>query len=439
MEKPIKTVLIISYTMIPYAPQWGGCQRMYFLAEYLQNQGFFVNVLHSKEKYRDFGMPINFHPIPVGPGFLPNYLYESTSVSKGGLWESTINNLMFIIEKLKIPSIENFIFNENTPGLGIIGYLFTRVARNCVKKTLKEHSIKYVIISAPPFSLFGFAPFIKKHFPDIRVIFDYRDPWNAIDSPYISTLKEKKYLKYADKVVFLNDRMLVDSIQKYDLPESKCETVLNGYSKKDWEEAEKLFLNSTRSEIPVKNRMVISYIGSGNFSKWGIRTISTFFDAFEIFQKNKKVLLRFVGIPTSQESEEIKQRFHRNIEIIPAVSLQTSLNYMLNSDVQLLIHTQDATAKYVLTGKLFDYIRSGKVIFGIGSQKDTYFLDWIEKYSLGLGCLNQSTEILKNLEILYNHWENGTLNQLRQDVGLNIEEFSRDMQNAKYLKIFSEL
>jgi len=384
-------------------------------------------------------MPINFHPIPLGPGFLPDYLYKSTSVSKGRLLQSTINNFKFIMEKLKILSFENYIFNENTLGLGIIGYLFTRIARNCILKTIQEQTINYVIISAPPFSLFGLAPFIKRHFPDIRIILDYRDPWNTMYSPYISTFLEKKYLKYADKVVFLNDRMLVDSIQRYGLPESKCETVLNGYSKQDWEQVEEHFLNTSQHVIQQNNRMVISYIGSGNFSKGGIRSISEFFDAFEIFQKNKKVLLRFVGPPTPQESEEIKQRFHNKIEIIPAVSLQTSLNYMLNSDVQLLIHTQDATAKYVLTGKLFDYIRSGKVIFGIGSQKETYFLDLIEKYTLGLGCLNQSTEILKNLEILYDHWSRGTLNQLRQNVGLNIEEYSRDSQNAKYLKIFNEL
>jgi hypothetical protein len=438
MQKKIKSVLIISYSMTPYTPNWGGCQRMYFLAEYLQNQGFDVNVIFSKEQYRDFGMPVNFHPIPIGPGFLPSNLYGSISVSKGKILQSAIDNIMLLIKKINIPSLENFIFNESIPGMGSIGFLFKRISRNCIVKTIKERSINYVIISAPPFSLFGLAPIIKKYFPDLQIIFDYRDPWNMIQAPLISTLMEKKYLKHADKVVFLNDRMLRNCVQKCSLPECKCETVLNGYSKNDWDEVQKNSLNFHQNDLLENDRMVISHIGNGNFDKGGIRNFSTFFDAIEIFQKNKKILIRFVGIPTSNECKEIKKRFQNNIEIIPPVSLQTSLYFMLKSDIQLLIHTQDTTAKYVLTGKLFDYIRSGKVIFGIGSDKDTYFMDLIEKYELGLRCLNQSTEILKNLEILYDNWENGTLNHLRQDAGLNIEDFSRDAQNFKYLKILKE-
>lgn len=408
---------------------------MYFLAEYLQNKGFELNVVHSKGKfYGDFGMPVKFHRIPIGKNSPTDTSHGSSSNPENRIQQITIKNAKFFLQKSNLSFFENLIFNDPNPWMGIIGYLFVRNARNAILKTIKDRAIKFVIISGPPFLLFSIAPVIKKHFPDVKIIFDYRDPWNTMRSPYVSTLLEKKYLRFADRFVFLNDRMLKDSVLKYGLPETRCETVLNGYSIKDWNEVQEEFLDSPRNTMPANNRMVILCIGSGNFGVGGIRDIATFFDSFEIFQKNKKILLRFVGITPSKESEEVKQRFSSNIEIISAVSLHTSFKYMLDSDILILIHTKEETAKYVLTGKLFDYIRSGKVIFGIG-KKDTYFLDFIALYKLGLVCDNQSVEILRNLELLYKHWEEGTLNQIRQNVGLNIEDYSRDGQNAKYLKI----
>jgi glycosyltransferase involved in cell wall biosynthesis len=440
MENIPESVLIITFDMIPYSPSWGACQRIYFLAEYLENKGVDVTVVHATgNNFGDFEMPVHFHRIPVGGNSSTNGISQSESGSKSRLLQSAMRSIKFLLKKSHISFFENLIFNDPTPWKGIIGYLFARNARSAILKAIKERSISIVIISGPPFSLFSLAPIIKRKFPDVKIIFDYRDPWNADSSPRISTLLEKKYLKYPDKVVFLNDRMLSDCLQRYGLPESKCDTVLNGYSKKDWDVVEKQFLESPQQPIPKNSRMVISFIGSANFSKGGIADFSTFFDAFQIFQKNRTILLRFIGISPSEETEKIKQRFNNNIEIIPAVSLQNSYKYMLSSDVLLLLHTQKTMAKYVMTGKMFDYIRSGKVICGMGSEKETYFLDFIAKYKLGLGCINQPTDIQKTLEILYYHWENGTLDQVRQNVGLNIEDYSRDEQNFKYLKILENL
>lgn len=93
----------------------------------------------------------------------------------------------------------------------------------------------------------------------------------------------------------------------------------------------------------------------------------------------------------------------------------------------------------LLSGKFFDYIRSGKVILGIASTRDTYFLEFIQKYHLGVTCLSDPLEIIKCLELLYEKWMNEALEELRPDEGLDIKTFSRDVQNCKYLTLLEEL
>jgi glycosyltransferase involved in cell wall biosynthesis len=442
MEKPIKSILIITYDMVPYSPRWGGCQRTYFLAEYLQNQGYDVNVIHSTEKYYGyFGTSPNFRQIPIGQNFIPIFPNEKTSGQKNKIFPFVINGIKFFLNKFNIGSLDKFFFNDANQWMGMLGYFFARNARSTIIKTIKEHNIEYVIISGPPFSLFYLAPLIKNSFPDVKVIFDYRDLWNTLQSTQISTFMERKYLKSADKVVFLNDRMKIDTLKKYNLSENKCETVLNGYSDKDWKQVEKELLESKSNALPENDKLIISYIGTFSFSNKENLNFLIFLNSFNKFKKNKNVLLVFVGAESPQTIERIKNKYpdcFENIKIIPIVNYQESLKFMLNSDILLVLHTGKIMSKYMLTGKLFDYIRSRKVIFGIGSTQDAYFLNIIEKFKLGLICLNQPDEILKKLEILYENWEQGTLSQLRQDEGLNINNFSRESQNMRYLKLLQD-
>ena len=67
MQISEKSVMIVATDMIPYTISWGGCQRMYFLADYLQEHGFNVHVVHAKksEIYDDYGHKIRFQSISI--------------------------------------------------------------------------------------------------------------------------------------------------------------------------------------------------------------------------------------------------------------------------------------------------------------------------------------------------------------------------------------
>ena len=110
---------------------------------------------------------------------------------------------------------------------------------------------------------------------------------------------------------------------------------------------------------------------------------------------------------------------------------------MLESDVLFLNYTDERRGRYV-NRKIFDYIRSGKDYLGTASSEH-YFVELIQKYHLGVGCLNQPEQISECLEMLYDKWMNGSLGELRKDDGLRIDELSREFQNGKYLQLLENL
>ena len=121
----------------------------------------------------------------------------------------------------------------------------------------------------------------------MNVILDYRDPWNTPYLSYrISSLIEENALKYADKVVFLNNRMLHDISLKYNLPEEKCAVVLNGYSKQDWDEVYEDVAVAGR-DSPPSDRMIIAYIGGTSFKRGDIETFLRFWKHLKQFMRIK--------------------------------------------------------------------------------------------------------------------------------------------------------
>ena len=61
----------------------------------------------------------------------------------------------------------------------------------------------------------------------------------------------------------------------------------------------------------------------------------------------------------------------------------------------------------------------------------------MREHYLGLASLAEQADILHCLETMYRNWEKGTITELRKDVNLDLEMYSREFQNAKYLKILN--
>ena len=154
-----KNILLITGQFIPYTKSIGGVIRIYSFLQSLKkkhniyllaNAGNYNGYLGLSKKNLDF---INI-----------TYLKKKNKLVKLDLFK----DLVFKI-------IKNFFY------LVSIDRTFTSTSRY-FQETLKiivSKKIDYIIISGPPFSLFFLIKKIKKNFPYIKIIVDYRDGWTG--------------------------------------------------------------------------------------------------------------------------------------------------------------------------------------------------------------------------------------------------------------------
>lgn len=426
-----KKILIITYDMIPHSSTWGAAQRMYFLASHLTKKNHDVTIFHVKNQHFGyFGHELSFKAYPVTiPNQLTFFPFKKESFNDA-IIHFISSRFVYLSEKSKNFLLKT-IFNEPNPIQGYFGLLVSINIKLNLFSLIKKEKFDVIIISSPPFSLFILANLIKSHFPFIKVILDYRDPWNIKGLSPISSLFEKRALRAADRIVFVNNRIRVDTCRKFHVSPTKTNVILNGFSEQDWRTVKP-------SSVPAKE-MIISYIGSVSLKKTGYRSIYLFLDTFFKFTKSHPSHLKIVGHPVNDDAVTLMAEYSPVITVIPPVSHVESLSMMLESDVLLISDADPRWGKYILTGKFFDYIRSGKVIMGIGANEDTYFLELINQCKLGIGCISAESEIMSALEFLFSNWEKGTLNSLRKNDPAEIRKFSRELQNERYIEIVEKI
>jgi glycosyltransferase involved in cell wall biosynthesis len=415
--------------MIPYTNNWGGCQRMYFLSESLIGKGYKVWIMSSR--YTDnknyYGQSINFEQILIDHPLNYNKSHSietSTSAKK---------NIFYYLKKIAkniIHKIDRALFNEPNPGMGILSYMWAQYALEQLKNTITINDIDKIIISGPPFTLFLLAQKLKRSFKSMKIIVDYRDPWNLWNNRrFPSLFFEKKYLKYADLVTVTTDT-LKEGLEKI-LRVKNCEIIYNGFSNSIWSNIKPKMIKST-------DKIIVSYIGSIDFQKGSYRDTTVFFNAYKKFVNKRFLEIRFVGITESEVLAELRSNFPEII-FTKKVSVSKALEAMLESDYLLNIHTaNDDSSKYLMGGKIFDYLRSNKRIISINDSKS--FEHRLLEGKNAILCRNDETEILEVLNQIVNEkyrssndiTTSGFLNE-------NIGFFSRENQNLQYIKLIEEL
>lgn len=446
-----RKVAIITYSMIPYAAAWGSCQRMYYLANSLLDDDYEVTVFSAFSNQNEFfGKLVRFNSIsiPIQNSILKYFVY-SKKANKQSNEKSYIdtNKGIFIISKIRnmikhcefvffiLTSIDKYLFNEPSYLMALVTHSWCKSAKEQIINYLKKNGIMTVVISVPPFGIFSIAKFLKSAIPGINIIFDYRDPWNLWQKKsYYAKHLEKIYLKYADFIIFTNENLANDMIKEFGINQKNVGVVANGYSEKSWEGIE--------NKICIYNdKMVITYAGAVDISpvsKFGYRDVTELLSAFEkVLNLKCKVKLVFVGAinPDSDYAKELKAKFKDNIHILGSVNNSVANQMMVQSDILLLLHTtSDNSSKYLVSGKLYDYIKAGKYIVSIGAP-DGLHANIISKYNIGMVCKNNADELFKALIEIYRKWEEKSINVNIID----IETFSREYQNRIYMGIIDSL
>ncbi len=429
MTAPGPHILILCPSMWPEMRSWGETQRMYYLSNFLSDHGWRVSTISpgfenaSGIEDRAKKYTPHFFGSCLNPEDCVKRLPGQTGENRPGGWTRRI------VSATLTPFVKWF-YNEPDCYEGLSKGLWIRRYRNRILQWIAENRVDIVLISAPAFALFRIGKLVKKNFPFLPIIFDYRDPWHLWNLHRdFAYRKERNYLKYADGIVGFSRAFTEEMIAAFRLPEETCTTIYNGYSEADWtafEAGADVVPAFLREKQPLKLRLTftgnISLDDSpGNFRNPAelIRTIRRF----------PEIECYFIGVqgPEAGTAEG-------NIHYIGKVSQAESFACMKNSDVLLSIHLDgaDCSGKYLISGKFFDYIRSGRVIWHIGSP-DSLMSRWIADYGLGVFCENEPNALCSMLENLTASWRQGNLSSLRNCSPNSISGFSREYQNTRYL------
>lgn len=414
-----KKLLIICPSMWPQVNTWGETQRMYYLANSLSQSGWEVYTLSPAYQPSGQSRPCHYKYFFLGNAARTPSPDRKANQKKPGISENIHNiTVNFLIAFL------NLFYNEPNCVEGIKKHLWMRRHKQEVLDLIHTNGITRVLISIPSFSLMSLGSFIRRNLPDTVLIYDYRDPWFLWNRrrgvPYY---KEKKALSCADLVIGFSDIFSRDMASEFKLPADKIRTVYNGYSETDWQAFEQ-----SSASVPASGYPVLRLVFTGNIAisnkKGNFRNLNLLIEAVKHYPE---VELYLIGVNDSHAGTTDK-----NVHFIGNVSQKESFRHMKNGDVMLSIHdTKDCSGRYLISGKFYDYMRSGKVMWHIGSS-DSLMSEWIRKFHLGISCPNDQASITTILQQLLKCWKESKLDSLRTCSPDSIKKFSREYQNANY-------
>ena len=237
-----------------------------------------------------------------------------------------------------------------------------------LKKYLKENpDIEVIISSGPPHSCHMIALGLKKKFPQLKWVADFRDPWTEID--FYQELRmggradakhkrlEREVLQTADMVISIGNDC-ADGLAR--IGGRKVEVVTNGFIFPDLDPSRKL-----------DEEFTIAHFGSMSFP----RNPEVLWQALgELVKTNPeladKLKVRLVGPVDAQVFDRIeKSGLTTFVEHISYVNHADSIRQQQETQILLLVANKTPNVKGILTGKFFEYLGAERPVLAIGEKE----------------------------------------------------------------------
>ncbi len=292
------------------------------------------------------------------------------------------------------------------------------------KRVKNEKPWDIVISSLGPYTVHGIAQKMKKNGLTKRWIADYRDLWNEnhvygglFPFTIIEKFLEKHWLKHADTITTVSEG-LKKSLQKisFNIPVS---VIMNGFNPNLIDDA----------PINIKqDKFQIIYTGTIYEQK---RDPTPLFIAINELLEEKSLNrdsleILFFG-KQSKSIENLKEHFSLMgvVRQMGEVNQIKSFTVQKSADALLFLEAPGKKHNGVLTGKLFEYLYSGKPIIGIGIDAKSASGNIIEGTNSGVVCGVDSEKIKSMILSLINKSY-----QKKQNRNL-IMEYTRENQAKK--------
>ncbi len=239
-------------------------------------------------------------------------------------------------------------------------------------KLIESEHIDAVVTTSPPHSTQLIGLKLKRKYPNIKWIADLRDPWTDIyfnkDLYQTSLAKwynarlERKVLETADEIITVSGECVRNFQSKTSKP-LPIHLIPNGYDEVDFETLSQNKGQGTRDTASPHHRITISYIGSLAPQY----ETETFVNALKLLSPDvqSKIHLQFVGGTIPSKLQESLSTVHCPLSTVHYVPHSEAIEYMCSSDLLLLLLPNQAENKGIITGKLFEYMASGKPVLAI--------------------------------------------------------------------------
>ncbi len=264
------------------------------------------------------------------------------------------------------------------------------------RKIIAENpDISFVITSGRPFIQFKYCWLLKREFPGISWVGDYRDAWNSSLTVKKSANRwvqhlferklEKKWTRNAAILTTVSNG-LSEEISAY--LAKPVSVIFNGFEPDEYK------INPINSNSAARK---VELLYSGSLYPW--QPYFEFLKAYKEVSKKfeNKLVLKFLGTkPTKELTFFVKENPGLEIEIIPKRTRVDAISLLKNADLLVLIGYSGR--KGILSSKIFEYLGANKPIFYCAT--DDKELEYIIR-AANVGIIAEGyTQIVEKLEEL---------------------------------------
>ena len=300
-----------------------------------------------------------------------------------------------------------------------------------LKKYLKAHPVDAIISTGPPHSMHLIAMKLKKAL-NIQWIADFRDPWTEIDfydELMLTRCADRKHHRLERQVLTQADHVVTVSwnwaqgLERLGAKEALV--IQNGY---DWESEADTLQTALSPEFSIT---YLGIIGPARNAPTLWQALSELKETEKDFAQNLK--LNLIGQVDQSVIRDLETAgLTDNTVITPHVPHHEVQRIQSASQVLLLLVNNAPNAKGILTGKLYEYLASGRPILAIGPEDGDAARVLKETQSGVIVDFEDKEKMKEVVKDLYHKYLNGGLHS---NESKEIEKYSRKAWAGAYAKL----
>ncbi len=236
------------------------------------------------------------------------------------------------------------------------------ILTHAARRIIKQESIDLVLITAPPFSNVLLVERLRRDFPSLAIVVDFRDEWLSSTIDLVSFSSSKRALRFAQAaeakavaaataIVAVTEAARIEIRSRYPhQPESKFQLIPNGF------DATRVHPITPSSRIGSHDSIVVTYLGS----IYGSTEPITLVQALQSLppEIRSRFRFRFIGHIEEARYREALLGLGDIVELKGFLPQSEALSAMNQTDYALLISHDHLN----VSAKFYDYIGACKPI-----------------------------------------------------------------------------